>query len=137
MSWPWERRCENCSEFLKDKKTLEIPCKQCGTQISWPPESQLQTHLGAWAEPSLCGACKRDAIEAARAAERIALRNAHPTPGETPQPVVEATEPAKDETPVEPTPPLDPASHGQHLVLLFVIAFVTLAALVAMMLLHP
>jgi hypothetical protein len=105
---PPERRCQDCSDFLKDKKTLEIPCKQCATPIFWPPESQLQTHLGAWAEPSLCGACKRDAMEAARNAEREALRNAHPAPGETP--VVETTavvepaaEPAKDETPVEPT----------------------------------
>ncbi len=63
---PPERRCENCSDFLKDKKTLEIPCKQCGTPIYWPPESQLQTHLGAWAEPAMCGACKRDAMEAVR-----------------------------------------------------------------------
>jgi hypothetical protein len=71
---PPERRCQDCVEFLKDKKTLEIPCKQCGTPIYWPPESQLQTHLGAWAEPSMCGACKRDAMEAARNAEREALR---------------------------------------------------------------
>ena len=59
----------------RTKKTLEIPCKQCATPIYWPPESQLQTHLGAWAEPALCGACKRDAMEAARAAEREALRH--------------------------------------------------------------
>ena len=72
---PPERRCQDCSDFLKDKKTLEIPCKQCGTPIYWPPESQLQTHLGAWAEPSMCGACKRDAMEAVRAAEREALRH--------------------------------------------------------------
>ncbi|HEX7209960.1 MAG TPA: DUF1707 domain-containing protein [Propionibacteriaceae bacterium] len=39
--------------------------------------------------------------------------------------------------PVEPTPPVEPAGHDRHLVLLFVIAFVALAALVAMMLLHP
>ena len=75
---PPERRCQDCSDFLKDKKTLEIPCKQCATPIYWPPESQLQTHLGAWAEPSLCGACKRDVMEAARAIEREALR--HPQP---------------------------------------------------------
>ena len=53
---------------------MEIPCKTCGTPIYWPPESQLQTHLGAWAAPAMCGACKRDAIEAARAIEREALR---------------------------------------------------------------
>jgi DUF1707 SHOCT-like domain len=36
-----------------------------------------------------------------------------------------------------PALPVESAGHGRHLVLLFVIAFVTLAALVAMMLLHP
>ncbi|HEY6688789.1 MAG TPA: DUF1707 domain-containing protein [Propionibacteriaceae bacterium] len=37
----------------------------------------------------------------------------------------------------KPEPPVEPASHARHLVLLFVIAFVTLAVLVGMMLLHP
>jgi hypothetical protein len=41
------------------------------------------------------------------------------------------------ELPEEPAIPVDPANHSRHLVLLFVIAFVTLAVLVAMMLLHP
>jgi hypothetical protein len=36
-----------------------------------------------------------------------------------------------------PALPAESAGHGRHLVLLFVLAFVTLAALVAMMLLHP
>ena len=72
---PPERRCQNCIDFLTDRKTMEIPCKHCGTPIYWPPESQLQTHLGAWAEPQMCGACKRDATEAARAVEREALRH--------------------------------------------------------------
>jgi hypothetical protein len=72
---PPERRCQVCSDFLKDKKTIEIPCQSCGTPIYWPPESQLQTHLGAWAAPGICGACKRDATEAARAIEREALRH--------------------------------------------------------------
>jgi hypothetical protein len=62
--------------FLTDRKTKEIPCSGCKTPIHWPPESQLQTHLGNWAEPSLCGACKRDLTEAARVAEREALRHA-------------------------------------------------------------
>jgi hypothetical protein len=77
---PPERRCSACAEFLASKKTLEIPCSQCQTPIYWPPESQLQTHLGNWAMPSLCGACKRDATEAARQAAREALRHpgAHP-----------------------------------------------------------
>jgi hypothetical protein len=71
---PPERLCAACAEFLKDKKTLEIPCSQCATPIYWPPESQLQTHLGHWAMPSLCGACKRDATEAARIAAKEAIR---------------------------------------------------------------
>ena len=71
---PPERLCHACAEFLKDRKTLETPCSQCGTAIYWPPESQLQTHLGNWATPSLCGACKRDATEAARRAAKEALR---------------------------------------------------------------
>jgi Domain of unknown function (DUF1707) len=41
------------------------------------------------------------------------------------------------ELPDEPARLIEPANHARHLVLLFVIAFVTLAALVAMMLLHP
>jgi hypothetical protein len=71
---PPERLCHACAEFLKDKKTLEIPCSQCATPIFWPPESQLQTHLGNWASPSMCGACKRDATEAARLAAKEAIR---------------------------------------------------------------
>ena len=71
---PPERLCHACSDFLKEKKTLEIPCSQCATPIFWPPESQLQTHLGNWASPSLCGACKRDATEAARRAAKEAIR---------------------------------------------------------------
>jgi uncharacterized protein DUF1707 len=39
--------------------------------------------------------------------------------------------------PDERTRPVEPASPARHLTLLFVIAFVTLAVLVAMMLLHP
>jgi hypothetical protein len=39
--------------------------------------------------------------------------------------------------PGEPAWPVQPASPGRHLALLFVIAFATLAVLVAMMLLHP
>jgi hypothetical protein len=39
--------------------------------------------------------------------------------------------------PDEPARPDEPAGHARHLVLLFVIAFVTLAVLVGMMLLHP
>jgi hypothetical protein len=71
---PPERRCSACAEFLASKKTLEIPCSQCATPIYWPPESQLQTHLGNWAMPTLCGACKRDATEAARRAAKEAIR---------------------------------------------------------------
>lgn len=71
---PPEKRCSACAEFLAARKTLEIPCSQCATPIYWPPESQLQTHLGNWAVPGLCGACKRDATEAARKVAREALR---------------------------------------------------------------
>jgi hypothetical protein len=74
---PPERRCQTCLDFLADRKTIEIACQGCKTPIYWPPESQLQTHLGAWAEPSLCGACKRDLTEAQRAAQREALRHPH------------------------------------------------------------
>ena len=41
------------------------------------------------------------------------------------------------ELPDELAQPVESAGHVQHVVLLFVIAFVALAALVAMMLLHP
>ena len=37
----------------------------------------------------------------------------------------------------EPARPVQPTNPGRHLVLIFVIAFATLAVLVAMMLLHP
>jgi hypothetical protein len=74
---PPEKRCATCLEFLADRKTIEIACQGCKTPIFWPPESQLQTHLGAWSEPTLCGACKRDLTEAQRIAQREALR-AHP-----------------------------------------------------------
>jgi hypothetical protein len=74
---PPERRCPACAEFLANKKTQEIPCSQCSTPIFWPPESQLQTHLGHWSAPTLCGACKLAQVQAARDAAREALR--HPT----------------------------------------------------------
>ena len=79
---PPERRCQTCLEFLGDRKTIEIACQGCKTPIYWPPESQLQTHLGAWSAPSLCGACKRDLTEAQRIAQREALR--HPQAVEAP-----------------------------------------------------
>jgi hypothetical protein len=109
---PPERVCQSCSDFLKDKKTMEIPCKTCGTLIYWPPESQLQTHLGAWAAPAMCGACKRDAIEAARAIEREALRASvtaaqpgatHPESAPEVTPDAPAAAPAP-ESPAEPSP---------------------------------
>jgi hypothetical protein len=78
---PPDRLCGACIEFLKDRKTQEIACTQCATPIYWPPESQLQTHLGHWTAPSLCGACKRDATEAARKAAREAIIAAAPKPG--------------------------------------------------------
>ena len=101
---PPERRCEACIEFLKDRKTHEIPCSRCATAIYWPPESQLQTHLGNWAEPSLCGACKRDATEAARAAQREALR--HPTLPGAPTPEVAVASAEAQPEPQAAHPPL-------------------------------
>jgi hypothetical protein len=108
---PPERVCQSCSDFLKDKKTMEIPCKTCGTPIYWPPESQLQTHLGAWAAPAMCGACKRDAIEAARAIEREALRAAAtaaqpgaPHAEAAPEPSSSDVSAAPAEPPAEPSP---------------------------------
>jgi hypothetical protein len=80
---PPERRCAACAEFLANRKTQEIPCSQCGTPIFWPPESQLQTHLGNWATPNLCGACKLVQVQAAREAAREILRHSHPQPGES------------------------------------------------------
>lgn len=105
---PPERRCAACAEFLANRKTQEIPCTQCGTPIFWPPESQLQTHLGNWAAPTLCGACKLVQVQAARAAAREALRHAHP------QPVTQepgASDGAASEPPAgtSPVPPLDHA----------------------------
>ena len=96
---------------------MEIPCKTCGTPIYWPPESQLQTHLGAWAAPAMCGACKRDAIEAARAIEREALRAsvtaaqpgaAHPELAPEATPEAPAAAPASDSA-AEPSPAPSPA----------------------------
>jgi hypothetical protein len=96
---PPERRCAACAEFLANRKTQEIPCSQCNTPIFWPPESQLQTHLGNWAAPSLCGACKLVQVQAAREAAREILRHSHPQPGES--------APAAAETPGEPDRPAE------------------------------
>ena len=63
---PPSRHCGFCTQFLAKNKTVELPCASCGTPIFWPPESQLQTELGNWEIPKLCGACKRDATEAER-----------------------------------------------------------------------
>jgi hypothetical protein len=94
---PPERRCPACAEFLANRKTQEIPCMQCGTPIFWPPESQLQTHLGNWAAPSICGACKLIQVQAARDAAREILRHSHPQPVEQPPASTEA--PATASTP--------------------------------------
>jgi hypothetical protein len=71
---PPARHCARCADFLTTHKTIEIPCSACGTPIFWPPESQRQTDLGNWEVPKLCGACKRDATEAARQQARELLR---------------------------------------------------------------
>jgi hypothetical protein len=115
---PPERRCQTCLEFLADRKTIELACQGCKTPIYWPPESQLQTHLGAWSEPSLCGACKRDLTEAQRMAQREALRHPHvdaPAPSaeaaegaeavaSEPAPEAMASEPAPEAMASEPAP---------------------------------
>lgn len=97
---PPERRCAACAEFLANRKTQEIPCSQCNTPIFWPPESQLQTHLGNWAAPNLCGACKLVQVQAARDAAREILRQSHPQPGASevqaaPAPAATAERPAE------------------------------------------
>jgi hypothetical protein len=89
---PPERRCAACAEFLANRKTQEIPCMQCGTPIFWPPESQLQTHLGNWAAPSICGACKLAQVQAAREAAREVLRHQYPQPVEQAPTAPAATE---------------------------------------------
>jgi len=71
---PPARHCAKCSQFLSSHMTIEIPCAQCATPIFWPPESQLQTDLGNWEAPKLCGACKRDLTEADRQKAREQLR---------------------------------------------------------------
>jgi hypothetical protein len=96
---PPERRCAACAEFLANRKTQEIPCSQCGTPIFWPPESQLQTHLGNWAAPALCGACKLVQVQAAREAAREQLRHSHPLPGSGENTAL--VEPASSERPAE------------------------------------
>ena len=101
---PPERRCAACAEFLANRKTQEIPCTQCGTPIFWPPESQLQTHLGNWAAPTLCGACKLVQVQAAREAAREVLRHSHPQPGET-APAPEEPAPAPNDTAPEQADP--------------------------------
>jgi hypothetical protein len=100
---PPERRCPACAEFLANRKTQEIPCMQCGTPIFWPPESQLQTHLGNWAAPSICGACKLIQVTAARDAAREILRHQHPGPVEQPPAAAETPTPAEAPTPEPPT----------------------------------
>jgi len=71
---PPARHCQKCSQFLSSHTTIEIPCAQCATPIFWPPESQLQTELGNWEAPKLCGACKRDVTEADRQKAREQIR---------------------------------------------------------------
>jgi hypothetical protein len=93
---PPERRCAACAEFLANRKTQEIPCMQCGTPIFWPPESQLQTHLGNWAAPSICGACKLIQVNAARDAAREILRHQHPQPGEAAAAAAASSAPAPE-----------------------------------------
>jgi hypothetical protein len=106
---PPSRHCARCAKFLSEHKTVEIPCGQCATPIFWPPESQLQTELGNWAQPTLCGACKRDVTEAQRLAAKEALRA-----GGAALTIEGAThavpEPVAPETP--PAPAAEPTAEG-------------------------
>ena len=103
------RHCGFCTDFLAKRKTIEVPCAACGTPIFWPPESQLQTELGNWEVPKLCGACKRDAMEAERlrAKEEIisqapqAPGSAHHTP-EVSEAPSDAGQEAAAEAPASP-----------------------------------
>jgi|GEM_PF-899805 len=72
---PPSRHCGFCTDFLAKHKTAELPCASCGTPIFWPPESQLQTQLGNWEMPKLCGACKRDMTEADRQKAKVDIMN--------------------------------------------------------------
>jgi hypothetical protein len=72
---PPSRHCGFCTDFLAKHKTAELPCASCGTPIFWPPESQLQTQLGNWEMPKLCGACKRDLTEADRQKAKSDIMN--------------------------------------------------------------
>jgi hypothetical protein len=102
---PPEKRCQTCLEFLADRKTIEIACQGCKTPIYWPPESQLQTHLGAWSEPSLCGACKRDLTEAQRIAQREQLRQHPPIEGVVAAEGAATSEAASTDGATPPSPP--------------------------------
>jgi len=109
---PPERRCAACAEFLANRKTQEIPCMQCGTPIFWPPESQLQTHLGNWAAPSICGACKLAQVQAAREAAREVLRHQHPQPVEQVPAPAEAPATSEAAAPVTTAEPSGPTVGG-------------------------
>ncbi len=109
---PPERRCPACAEFLANRKTQEIPCSQCGTPIFWPPESQLQTHLGNWAAPTLCGACKLVQVQAAREAAREMLRHGHPQPEEVHQEGEAGDEASRSQPPEARSPEADPPATG-------------------------
>ena len=68
---PARAALRDCIEFLEDRKTHEIPCQGCETAIYWPPESQLQTHLGNWsgrpcAAPASATSPRRSAWPSAR-----------------------------------------------------------------------
>ena len=91
--------------------------RRVGTQL--PPLQKKRKDL----PPDLCAAL--DAALAPRPEDRGTLDELAALTSDLP------------ELPDKPGPPVEPAGHARHLVLLFVIAFVTLAVLVGMMLLHP
>jgi hypothetical protein len=56
---PPHHMCEACIEFLRTAQPKEIPCARCGKTIHWSKQNQLQTRLGRWVEPTVCGSCKQ------------------------------------------------------------------------------
>jgi hypothetical protein len=55
---PPRHMCGGCTEFLASAQPKDIPCTRCGKAIHWAKQNQLQTKLGRWVEPTLCGSCK-------------------------------------------------------------------------------
>jgi len=79
--------------FCLAERHRKFPACSVARRSTGRPKSQLQTHLGNWAAPGLCGACKLAQVTAAREAAREALRH----PQLPPRPESEAPPPATPE----------------------------------------